>query len=198
MEHRHGGPKSQWNTEPSCGHGGTKIRWTTDTVRHRHGGLQRRRNIDTLVVMVKHGHGIPWTRWTTDTMEHRTLLPVVAHRHGGVKTRCGNPSGNELTRNLLENIPPQSSQLAEPLCTDPDVKSGISVRRPRMLTFSPNPRKRRKSHHQQQQHGHGGRQRGCQHCTLCTTEREVKDCTTGSGACTVHCRMALQAFAYKT
>ena len=31
----------------------------------------------------------------------------------------GNLSGNELTRNLSENIRPQSSQLAEPLWTDP-------------------------------------------------------------------------------
>ena len=37
-------------------------------------------------------------------------------------------SGNELTRNLSENIRPQSSQLDESLWTDPGIKSGISVR----------------------------------------------------------------------
>ena len=34
---------------------------------------------------------------------------------------------NELTRNLSGNTRPQSSQLAEPLWTDPGVKSGISM-----------------------------------------------------------------------
>ena len=34
---------------------------------------------------------------------------------------------NELTRNLSGNNRPQSSQLAEPLWTDPGLKSGISV-----------------------------------------------------------------------
>ena len=34
------------------------------------------------------------------------------------------------TRNLLGNIRPQSSQLAEPLWTDPGIKSGISAREP--------------------------------------------------------------------
>ena len=41
---------------------------------------------------------------------------------------CGNLSGNELTRNLSGNNRPQSSQLAEPLWTDPGIKSGIDVR----------------------------------------------------------------------
>ena len=37
-------------------------------------------------------------------------------------------SGNELTRNSSGNTGLQSSQLAEPLCTDPGLKSGISLR----------------------------------------------------------------------
>ena len=37
------------------------------------------------------------------------------------------PIQNELTRNLSGNIQPQSSQLTEPLWTDPGIKSGISV-----------------------------------------------------------------------
>ena len=41
---------------------------------------------------------------------------------------CENRSGNELTRNSPGNTQPQSSQLAEPLWTDPGIKSGISVR----------------------------------------------------------------------
>ena len=40
----------------------------------------------------------------------------------------GNYRGNELTRNSSGNTRPQSSQLAEPLWTDPGLKSGISVR----------------------------------------------------------------------
>ena len=41
-----------------------------------------------------------------------------------------NLSGNELTRNFSGNIRPQNirSRLAEPPWTDPDIKSGISVR----------------------------------------------------------------------
>ena len=38
------------------------------------------------------------------------------------------PVGNELTRNSSGNTWSQSSQLAEPLWTDPGLKSGISVR----------------------------------------------------------------------
>ena len=37
------------------------------------------------------------------------------------------PKKNELTCNLSGNIPPQSSKLAEPLWTDPGIKSGIYV-----------------------------------------------------------------------
>ena len=37
-------------------------------------------------------------------------------------------SGNELTRNSSGNIRSELSQLAEPLWTDPDLKSGISER----------------------------------------------------------------------
>ena len=42
--------------------------------------------------------------------------------------QCGNLSGNELTRNSSGNTRSQSSQLAEPLWTDPGLKSGISLR----------------------------------------------------------------------
>ena len=45
-----------------------------------------------------------------------------------VQTLCENLSVNELARNLSGNIQPQSSQSAEPLWTDPGLKSGISVR----------------------------------------------------------------------
>ena len=69
-------------------------------------------------------------------------------------------SGNELTRNSSGNTRSQSSQLAEPLWTDPGLKSGMHFkkkkerkRRPGMncRTFSQNPRKRGKGHHHHQQ-----------------------------------------------
>ena len=44
-----------------------------------------------------------------------------------VQSYCWNLYGNELTHNLSGNIRPQSSQLAEPLWTDPGIKRGISV-----------------------------------------------------------------------
>ena len=69
-------------------------------------------------------------------------------------------SGNKLTRNSSGNILPQLSQLAEPLWTDPGLKSGITV--PDLIfslkkkkkkhrrgmngqAFSQNPRKRGKN-----------------------------------------------------
>ena len=47
--------------------------------------------------------------------------------YAAVLAQCGNLSGNELTCNSTGNAWPQSSQLAEPLWTDPSLKSGISV-----------------------------------------------------------------------
>ena len=44
-----------------------------------------------------------------------------------VQAQYGNLSGNELTCSLSGNIQPQSSQLAEPLWTDPGIENGISV-----------------------------------------------------------------------
>ena len=48
--------------------------------------------------------------------------------YAAVQAWCENLSGNELSLNAPGNIPPQSSQLAEPLWTDPGIKSDISVR----------------------------------------------------------------------
>ena len=44
-----------------------------------------------------------------------------------VQAECGNLSGNKLTRNSSGNTPLQSSQLAQPLWTNPGRKSGISL-----------------------------------------------------------------------
>ena len=48
--------------------------------------------------------------------------------YAALQAECGNLSGNELKRNSSGNTRSQSSQLAEPLCTDPGLKSGISLR----------------------------------------------------------------------
>ena len=69
-------------------------------------------------------------------------------------------SGNELTHNSSGNTQPQSSQLPEPMWTDPGLKSGIDVckliftlRKKKHRwgingwTFSPNSRKQQKRHH---------------------------------------------------
>ena len=49
--------------------------------------------------------------------------------YASVQAQCGNLSGNELTRNSSGNTPSQLSLLAEPLWTDPGLKSGIDVRK---------------------------------------------------------------------
>ena len=47
--------------------------------------------------------------------------------YAAVQAECGNLSGNELTQNSSGNTQSQSSQLAEPLWTDPGLKSGIGL-----------------------------------------------------------------------
>ena len=47
--------------------------------------------------------------------------------HAAVQAWCGNLSGNELTRNSSGNTRLQSSQLTQPMWTDPSLKSGICV-----------------------------------------------------------------------
>ena len=111
-------------------------------------------------------------RWRITPKHAYTLHPTKSEwdDYAAVHALGGNLSGNELTRNLSGNTRPQSSQLTEPLKTDPGVKSGISVRelistskitttttkqetnkRRRGMngrTYSQNSRKRGKSHHQ--------------------------------------------------
>ena len=72
----------------------------------------------------------PKRRWQVTSKHAYTLDPTKSEwsDYAAVQAKCGNLSGNELTRNLYGNIRPQSSQLAEPQWTDPGIKSGISVR----------------------------------------------------------------------
>ena len=96
-------------------------------------------------------------RWQVTPKHAYTLDPTKSEwaEYAAVQAYCGNLSGNELTRNSSGNTRTQCSQLAEPLWTDPCVKSGISVhlkkKKPRQGmnggTFSQNPRKRGKKKH---------------------------------------------------
>ena len=58
-----------------------------------------------------------------------TLDPTKSEWAGyaAVQAECGNLSGKELTRNSSGNTRSQSAQFAEPLWTDPGLKSGISL-----------------------------------------------------------------------
>ena len=77
----------------------------------------------------------PWwfrqkCRWQVTPKHTYTLDPMKSEwvDYAAVQAWFGNLSGNGLKRNLSWNIRPQSSQLAEPLWTDPGIKSGIGVR----------------------------------------------------------------------
>ena len=68
-------------------------------------------------------------RWQVTPKYACTLDPTKSEwaDYAAVQAECRNLSGNELTRNLPGNIRSQSSQLAEPLGSDPGIKSKISV-----------------------------------------------------------------------
>ena len=104
-------------------------------------------------------------RWQV-TPKHAYILDQSKSEwadYAAVQAECGNLSGNELTRKSSGNTRLQSSQLAEPLWTDPGLKSGIGLhelvstlkkkrkkKRRRGMncrTFSKNPRTRGKGHH---------------------------------------------------
>ena len=107
-------------------------------------------------------------RWQVTTPKHaHTLDPTKSEwaDYAAVQAECGNLSGNELTCNLSGNTWLQSSQIAEPLWIDPDLKSGIilpeliSIKKKKKRrqgmncrTFSQNPRTRGKSHHHDHHH----------------------------------------------
>ena len=101
-------------------------------------------------------------RWQVSSKYAYTLDPSKSELadYAAFQVECWNLSGNELTRNLSGNIRSQSSQLVEPLWTDPGLKSGVSFTRANLhfkkqnkcrremncRTFSQNPRTRGKSH----------------------------------------------------
>ena len=69
-------------------------------------------------------------RWQDTPIHIYTLDPTKSEwaDYAAVQASCGNLSGNELTCNSSGNTRSQSSQLAEPLWTDPGLKSGINLR----------------------------------------------------------------------
>ena len=70
-------------------------------------------------------------RWQVTPKHAHTFDPTKSEwaDYAAVQAQCGNLERNEFTRNSSENTRSQSSQLAEPLWTDPGLKSGISVRK---------------------------------------------------------------------
>ena len=60
--------------------------------------------------------------------------------YAAVQAECADLSGNELTRNLSGNIRPQSSQLAEPLWTEPGIRVELVC-----ASLSPLQKKKKKS-----------------------------------------------------
>ena len=69
-------------------------------------------------------------RWQVTPAHSYTFDPTKSEwtDYAAVQALCRNLSTNELTRNSSGNTRPQSSELAEPLLTDPSLESGIGVR----------------------------------------------------------------------
>ena len=98
-------------------------------------------------------------RWQVTPKHAYTLDPSQLEwaDYAAVHAECGNLSGNELTRNSSWHTRLRSSQLAEPLWTDPGLISEISLRKlistfkkkaqaENGQTFSPNLHMRGKGH----------------------------------------------------
>ena len=81
-------------------------------------------------------------------MQSDSVGYVLVNYRYSVQAECGNLSGNELTLNSSGNTQSQTSQLSEPLWTDPCVKRRISLyelistlkNKPCLLYTSPSPR----------------------------------------------------------
>ena len=83
-------------------------------------------------------------RWQVSSKNVYTFDPSKSDWADYVAVKAGigwEPIRNELTRNSSGNTQLQSSQLAEPLWTDPGLKSGISVCE--LISTSKNIRKKR-------------------------------------------------------
>ena len=74
------------------------------------------------------GHSAKKCRWQVTPKHAYTLDPTKSEWADYAAVLFGNLSGNEIICNLSGKTRPQSSQLAEPLWTDPGLESGISLR----------------------------------------------------------------------
>ena len=74
-------------------------------------------------------HSAKKCKWQVTPKHAYTLDPTKSEwaDYAAVQAQCGNLSGNELTCNSSGKTRPQSSQLAEPLWTDPGQRGGISM-----------------------------------------------------------------------
>ena len=88
--------------------------------------------VPSCVTAVAHKRPRPFCqkcRWQVTPKHAYTLDPLKSEwaDYATVQAECWNLSGNKLIHNSSENTWSQSSQLAEPLLTDPGLKSGISL-----------------------------------------------------------------------
>ena len=69
-------------------------------------------------------------RWPVTPKQAYTIDPTKSEwaDYAAVQTQCGSVSGKALKRNSSGNTQPHSSQLTEPLRTDPALNRGSSVR----------------------------------------------------------------------
>ena len=82
-------------------------------------------------------------RWKVTSKHAYTPDPSKQEWADYAAAQSGNLSGNGFTRNSSGDTRSQSSQLAEPLWTEPGIKSGINVRE-LMSTYLLPPAKRKK------------------------------------------------------
>ena len=103
--------------------------------------LQSQLCVLTLILCLFHpcvtavAHKRPWSfckkcRWPVTPKHAYNLDPTKSEWavYAAVQARSGNLSVNELIRNSSGNTWSQSSQLTQPMWTDPGLKSGVSVR----------------------------------------------------------------------
>ena len=81
-----------------------------------------------LVLLLGSPVGNLWKTHMYAPAAYQYVFGTSVQLYASVQAECGNLSGNKLTRNLSGNTRSQSSQLAEPLWTDPGIKTGINVR----------------------------------------------------------------------
>ena len=100
------------------------------------------------------------------TQRSRTGLTMLLSRHS-----VGTYQGNELSRNSSGNARPQSSQLAEPMWTDPSLKSGTGVHEP-ISTEKRKTEKRRRATALDDSHSRTRLKKKCKLCLLNTHQSQ--------------------------